>query len=607
MHGRHDGFAGDTQLNDSSDISGVFEYLDQRTLPGSSLSFASMSSHSPPASGPASPMGRQSGPSPVVPRGRRWMSLPLPSSRERQPEEGAAARAWRLARKGITNFMENLLEPRGTEQTSANEGRNEPILEVVRMSEPFAQGGNIVGQRAAISEGFYFPPAEEEYDDSYSEEPIVEIDLVSALRAYRKNPNECFGHLVAASLSGRTANNLVTADELKEARLNPYLVCMLLESERLNVSDSEVQREVQRCVDALITTEVERVPRAIFERLVSLFKPPFVRLSDEQHKIVKDSGFEFVQLLYEYPHLSAGGSLCWRSNDTVCSLQFNLFVMVLNTMAEMLCQAGFGLVLMHWMGATTLESHGNYGLYTAIMYGVGYASHLIAMIFLMRGRERQCVYGKMDYAFPSPHLLVLPVVPLYNVVSIVTFVRYSLANRGGMYVAIIHDIKTAQTLSSMSFVTCVAVPQFMCQMFLTSTGNTTSEFNKHFSYSLLSSGVVVTYFMALLRLLWTFTTKTSINYFGFACYSFQSSCFMQRNSALLHMVYSSLPFVLQLNILALVTELTNIGECEGSIVKIVLSGISIVTYLAVFVLLVLRREIVFRIAWVLIPLVALQG
>ncbi|RNC30332.1 hypothetical protein TcCL_Unassigned07154, partial [Trypanosoma cruzi] len=137
--------------------------------------------------------------------------------------------------------------------------------------------------------------------------------------------------------------------------------------------------------------------------------------------------------------------------------------MILSTVLEIFCITGIILALIEWVTLNDERFEGVFGYYTALVYGIGYAAHLIGMIFLMRGKARNAVYGKMICAFPSPHLLVVPVVPLYNLVSIFTYVRYRKANRCGKYVVILHDIVAAQVLSSLCFALCVAMPQFIYQ------------------------------------------------------------------------------------------------------------------------------------------------
>ncbi|CBH17217.1 hypothetical protein, conserved [Trypanosoma brucei gambiense DAL972] len=605
MHGRNNAGSGVSPSNISTDVSGAFEYLDRYCSSGVETGFGSRVSSRGLSPLPDSPVNNVAAPPPG-----RWVPIAPPAEMLSSPPakddaaEGVATRLWRYIKGGMDRVMENMLEPNRSSRPPTNASGSEPILEVVRLSEPFPQGaGSAVASRGLVyDDNSYLYHEEDEEDELDMEDLDVRVDLSSALRAYRKSPNECFGHLVAAALAGRSVENPVTAEELKEARLNPYLVRMLLESNKLNLDDYNVQQELQRCIDALISTEVDRVPQAVFEYLLPLFKPRFVRLDAEQYSVVESSGFEFVQLLYECPHLFTGSKHFIRMNNACCGWHLAVFVMVISALAEVLCNVGIALVSVHWLTSAP-ESY--YALYTAIVYGAGYASHLIAMILLMRARERNRVFGNVIFPFPSPHLHVLPVVPLYNIVSIVTYVRYCFVNRGGLFVDIIHDITAAQVLSTVCFCLCLAVPQFMCQMYLVSTVDGELAFNKRYPFRMLSTAVCATYLLALLRLCWIFTTQTSINNFGFACYSFHSKRIIQRYSALLRMVYAASLFLLELNVFIFVVTVTSAKQCHNY-EKMVLSAMSIVSFVAIFVFLVLRGHTVFRIAWALIPLTGLQ-
>ncbi|ORC91537.1 uncharacterized protein TM35_000051330 [Trypanosoma theileri] len=553
-----------------------------------------------------------------------------------QNSDNRTSRAWnavrnraadvvRRATKGANNLIERLLEPHGTDSNNTNnagDGRNGTLsLQLVCMNGTNPTYSNPALLTNFDEDAFNGDPSadpnnekedyveEEEEEEEEDLEPLrVEIDLPSTLRAYRKNPNECFGHLVGAALSSRSPEDPVTGVELREARRNPYLVRMVIDSNLLDLNDELVHSEVQRCVDSLIPPEVQRVPQGVYEYLPSLFKLPFVRLNSKQYEVLKDSGFEFVTLLCEYPHILPPGRFnSIRLNYVNRSWYIDLFLMLVNIFTEIFCITSIVLVTVHYMMVDGGE-YQSYGYYTVTMYGVGYAANLIGMIFLMRGKERDTVYGKMLCGFPSPHLHVVPVVPLYNIVSFITYLRYRMAKRRGGHIAVIHDILIAQILSSLCFALCLAMPQFIFQRYINAADvYIPVRIGHNYSFVLLYIAVISTCFIVLLRMLRVFLTYDSINCFGFACFGFHGDRIIERHSAILRMVYLCCLFVFELNVFFLVLGSMGVSDCAGkAVVTIVISGISTFLLVLVFGFLLLWHETVFRIMWSLIPLTLLQ-
>ncbi|ESL06946.1 hypothetical protein TRSC58_05372 [Trypanosoma rangeli SC58] len=508
----------------------------------------------------------------------------------------AAGSAFRL--------LETLLEPQGEKE---NPSQDAYLLQVVQgegRCEPFDTANYITRLNAEE-----LSDEEEEEEDEEFGITRIEIDLVSTLRAYRKNPSDCFGHLVLAALSSRSEEHPVTCEELKEARLNPYLVCMIIKSGALDVADECVHAEIQRCVDTVIPSEADRVSVSVYEYLPSLLKLDFVRLSSKQYALMKDGGFEFLKLLCEYPHVLPPGRLnSVRLNYVQSTWCVDVFTMIINMGLELLCMISIVLVIKYWIGTKRGASEGTFGYYTALVYGIGYAAHLIGMIFVMRGKARHVVYGKMLYAFPSPHLLVVPVVPLYNMVSIFTYVRYRKGQQNRNYVAILHDIVAAQVLSSLCFSLCVAMPQIIYQSFVLVDIDTSIRYDsQHYSLWLLTVSAISTTWVCILRMFRALATYDSINCFGFACFGFQSNRIIERHSAIVRMVHIFCLFLFELNVSFLVMGAVSVVRCKKeAIVTMALAGTSLLVLLVLLILLLLSRESVFRLMWALLPLTLLQ-
>ncbi|RNE97594.1 hypothetical protein TraAM80_09380 [Trypanosoma rangeli] len=519
--------------------------------------------------------------------------------------QNKATTAISFAAGSAFRLLETLLEPQAEKE---NPSQDAYLLQVVQgedRCEPFDTANYITRLNA---EDLSDEEEEEEEDEEFGITRI-EIDLVSTLRAYRKNPSDCFGHLVLAALSSRSEEHPVTCEELKEARLNPYLVCMIIKSGALDVSDECVHAEIQRCVDTVIPSEADRVSLSVYEYLLSLLKLDFVRLSSEQYALMKDSGFEFLKLLCENPHVLPPGRLnSVRLNYVQSTWCVDVFTMILNMSLELFCVISIVLVIKYRIGTKRGASESTFGYYTALVYGIGYAAHLIGMIFVMRGKVRHVVYGKMLCPFPSPHLLVVPVIPLYNMVSIFTYVRHRKGQQNRNCVAILHDIVAAQLLSSLCFSLCVAMPQIIYQSFVLADIGTLIRYDpQHYSHWLLTVSAISTTWVCILRMFRALATYDSINCFGFACFGFQGGRIIEPHSAIVRMVHISCLFLFELNISFLVMGAMSVVSCKKeSIVTMALAGASLLVLLVLLILLLLSRESVFRLMWALLPLTLLQ-
>ncbi|KAH8617875.1 hypothetical protein ERJ75_000331600 [Trypanosoma vivax] len=546
--------------------------------------------------------------------GARYESRASRAPVKERSVQATAMKVLKYAAGGVATLFGGLLRSR-----ESNDGGEEDdhFLQIIHTNEPLATSSEAACEVRSVNKVLncsdvgvqrYGSDGEGEEEEEEEEPLRVEIDLVSTLRAYAKTPNDCFGHLVAAALYSRSADNLVSGAELKEAQLNPYLVQMLVECDFLNVSDVDVHQEVQRCVDSLIPAGGSRVSQDVCAYLASFFKLHFIRLNREQHRVVKGSGFEFVQLLSEHSHVVPPDPLGIGSLKQLLQLWYvDILAMLFNIFFECLCIVGIILVLLYWVLPAKASDVENRGFFTAICYGIGYAAHLICMIFLMRGKERDTVYGEMVCSFPSPHLHVVPVIPLYNIVSVVAYLRNRLADGGVQHLAAMHDIVAAQILSSLCFSHCVAVPQVIFQTYLGERKETSSYHLDHDSFRLLSTAVGLTYLISMCRLLRMFSMFNSINSLGFACFGPRAEQIIEQSSALIRMAYVSGLLVFEANIFVLVVASENMYRCNTyAVLFATLSGISLAVLCATYLFLSPGKRSRFHVAWTLVPLTCLH-
>ncbi|CAD2215644.1 hypothetical protein AGDE_08088 [Angomonas deanei] len=394
-----------------------------------------------------------------------------------------------------------------------------------------------------------------------------EVDLVSAIIGYRQNPNECFAHLVAAALSTRSEEYPVVAEELFHAKGSPFLTRMIVDSDVLDVGDPVVHEYIQEVVDGLIHVEDPDINPSLHEYLSSFFRLPFVRINYEQYALLKESGFEYLCLLKKYKHVPPRGYIIFLGllEGNPAALVAAIVSMVVSLLVEVFCTVTFGLVLGHWMNLTNTGTDGfsgqSYGFYTLIVYGCGFAAYLICVTLTLQNRPDESSYEEL-YSVPSPYANVVPVIPLFDILSIMEMVD---AYRRRLTISC-HNILNISCAASVFYSCCFGWPQYIAQSYFNFTLLDVPQSERmNYSFKLLRAAALLQWCVAIIRLLGNYFFTASVNAVGFADFNIRLPAHRVVLSKTFNLLNFLSLFVMESNVYLLVASCimtANFAECD---------------------------------------------
>lgn len=449
--------------------------------------------------------------------------------------------------------------------------------------------------------------------DAYNAGPnTYVVDLLSALRGYRSSPTEAFGHLVAAALASRSREVPVRGFEVAAAAHHPYLVRLILDSGTLDVDDAEAQQHVQETLDGLISTENGVLSPAIYEYLNSFLRMPFVRLSHAQYTLLKRSGFEYIKLMYDHQHVlpeeHIHSILIHQSRLMHC---VNIAFMLIHLCANTMCTVSFAIVLANWMRIEG-GAYQNYGFYTLIVFGGGWALNLIFTMCAVRSHEDERRYEPRDVdrerlSMPSPYVAVVPVLPLFDIMCVIAYIRALQRKR----MILSHNILTCSRLSGIFHAMMYAFPQLITQTYFNNIEVEIKAPLRHrWSYTMLLVTTVTQWSVALLRYAWSMFTHDSIDGFGFACFNQGKAPHpLERHNGVAHVLHYVMASVMETNVYLLsATAIQLPVETCGSYIGTVLiiSSVCIAYSLILYLALISTDGMSVRISFSCAPLVFAQ-
>lgn len=439
------------------------------------------------------------------------------------------------------------------------------------------------------------------------------VDLLSALRGYLTSPTEPFGHLVAAALASRSAENPVHGFEVAAAEHNPFLVRMIVDSGTLEVQDEEAQRNVQDTVDELIPATEGELSPGIYEYLSSFFKMPFVRLSHGQYSLLKRSGYEYIKLMYDHQHVLPDEPFhSILVNESRVMHVVNIVFMIIELCSIIFCTVTVALVLAMWMKMdnNNLQS---YGFYTLIVYGGGWALYLIFIIYATRSRQDEQRYEPQErdsdrLLLPSPYVAVVPVIPLFDILCVL---KYFMAVRKKRMI-LGHNIVASSRLSGAFYAVWFAFPQLIAQSYFNNIElSIEAQYRHRWAYTMLIVAVIIEWSVAILGYISFLFTHDSIDGFGFACFNMgRVPHLLERHNAAAHTLHFLTAFVLETNVY-LVTANGIIRPVQPPCdsywnVVLALSAFSVFYIIVVYFAITLTDASAVRISFTSIALVAIQ-
>lgn len=427
-----------------------------------------------------------------------------------------------------------------------------------------------------------------EGEDSPPAETI--IDLGAAFRAYLNLYSEGMFNLVEAALSVRSdeAQNLVTLEELQQARENAVLIRLMVVRKVLNLEDPKVQAIVNHVGHRLIEESSGDQLNPTLEIFLEAFFPlPFFSLTEEEYLILTRSGFEFVSLMHRYRHVLPKGKFCFsiRLMYSVGMLYSEILLYVIGFLLNFFMAVGVVIEIAFWFARNTEEDSVSRGFYACIGLVGGYLLLLMTVTVVLRPPllvSRSVL--PHDRKELSLYATVFPLFPVYDFIGL-----FSLAKVRKRQLQLLdeHNFFASSRIMMCIFCLFYGLPQAFIATALVNVGKW-SEFSSSDPAVLPSQFVrtlfIVQFIVMMFRIAFSCWAYSSVHLLGFGWPSISTDRFgMRAHDGTARLLIIASPFLglasLFLLILSILEAITS--NCWERLY--IISGISCLSVIVVVI------------------------
>ncbi|KPA84789.1 hypothetical protein ABB37_01271 [Leptomonas pyrrhocoris] len=300
-----------------------------------------------------------------------------------------------------------------------------------------------------------------EEGDEYDQ---VSLDLRDTVLLFLQTGSDVFMNIILATL--KASNEPVDGETFEIASGNPTLLKVFLDSGRVNVEDPRVQSVVQSKLNELLAGDPYRgdvIPGELLDYVRCLCNVKTSRITFLQMILFRYSGFDYIELLIDYPYLLNDVKrprLCMR-----------IFFSTLQYIS--ICISWFGVVVALMYAAMTLwtvvywfqhPENRNNGYWTIIAYVGGY---VLSLVVTMRSEEGKISrYDNQLWRYPNNNLRIIPIFPLYEVMLSYISLRYEISADAKRFYIIRYDLRNGILIQQICNGYFYATPQLILQTFL---------------------------------------------------------------------------------------------------------------------------------------------
>lgn len=292
----------------------------------------------------------------------------------------------------------------------------------------------------------------------------VSLDLRDTVLLFLQTGSDVFMNIILATL--KASNESVDGETFEIASVNPTLVKVLLDSGRVNVEDPRVQRVVQTKLNELLAGDAyegDVIPGELLDYVRCLCSVKTSRITFSQMILIRYSGFDYIELLIDYPYL-----LNDVKRPRVCTrIVFTLLHYI------SICINWFGVLIALMYAAMALwtvvywfqhPENRNNGYWTIIAYVGGY---VVSLVVTMRSEEGKITrYDNQLWEYPNNNLRIIPIYPHYEVMLSYISLRYEISADAKRFYIIRYDLRNGIIIQQMCNGYFFAMPQLILQTFL---------------------------------------------------------------------------------------------------------------------------------------------
>ncbi|GET91555.1 hypothetical protein, conserved [Leishmania tarentolae] len=356
-------------------------------------------------------------------------------------------------------------------------------------------------------------------EDSGPEE--VNLDLKDTLLLFMQTGSDVFMNIILATL--KASNELVDGETFEIVSGSPELLQVLLDSGRVDIDDPRVQSVVQAKLDEVLSGDPydgDVVSGDLLNYVRYLCNIRTSRITFQQMVLLRYSGFDYVELLVDYPHLMED-----LEKPSFCIyLVFDVlhYISIAISWLGVLITLTF-TAMMLWSVVFWLQQpeHRINGHWIIITYVGGYVVSLVATMRAEEGKIKR--YENQVWHYPNNLFRIVPIIPVYEIMLSYALLRYEISANAKRFFVIRYDLRNGTLVQHIINGCFYALPQMVLQTYL--------FINSRRNYYYLHSACYWLLFGCLLTLITmsifayhriSFFTH-SCNGFGFAVLSSQST------------------------------------------------------------------------------------
>ncbi|KAL7709602.1 hypothetical protein N2W54_004077 [Lotmaria passim] len=292
----------------------------------------------------------------------------------------------------------------------------------------------------------------------------VSLDLRDTVLLFLQTSSDVFMNIILATL--KASNEPVDGETFEIASVNPTLLMVFLDSGRVNGDDPRVQRVVQTKLDEALAGDPyvgDVVPGELLDYVRCLCSVKSSRITFSQMILIRYSGFDYIELLIDYPYLLSDVKrprLCTRlvfSALHYISICISWFGVLVALMYAAMCL----WTVVYWFQHS--ENRNN-GYWTIIAYVGGY---VVSLVVTMRSEEGKITrYDNQLWEYPNNNLRMIPIYPHYEVMLSYISLRYEISADAKRFYIIRYDLRNGILVQQICNGFFFAMPQLILQIFL---------------------------------------------------------------------------------------------------------------------------------------------
>lgn len=306
--------------------------------------------------------------------------------------------------------------------------------------------------------------------DDEDEENAEEVDLVETIYQYKLSQQQFHLNIIQQKLIHQSVK--VDGALLSVAEGCPPVFQALLDHGEVDLTDPSVPVKVQHEIDLILSGnpfEGDLIRSSDLDYLRTLCRIPSSRISLQQMVLLRYSGFLFIEILMDFPHLedveeiklnnSCRMKLCRLGLS--CFRFYNFFSLI----PTLLLNPSIFLTCVYWI----VKDNKLNGYWSFLCYFVGFVAGVISTIRSERHKQEQ--YSRMNKRmyFPDHNYVMFPLINLYKLNLWLRIVHYEHLPNRAHYCIIRHDLLRAHSIQQISEGLYSAIPQLVLQLFFFSS------------------------------------------------------------------------------------------------------------------------------------------